>query len=168
MAKPPKEALTRIEIDHLQTLKARWDEAHAAGMAALKRGDHRAAAEALRVQRDIIEQQRTLLLFRLGRVKSERRAEQPGSVTDLRESIGIRPRRQPPLLGEQVAWTLTKHDQVVRVALRRYPHGTELRCLHQGAVLWTEWFPLGHDPATLRLAIEDTKAAWQAKGFTNA
>ena len=166
MAKPPQEALTRIEIDHLQTLKTRWDEAYAAGMTALKRGDHRAAGEALRLQRDIIEQQRTLLLFRLSRVRSERLAEQPGPADGSAVSMDASPDQKPPV--EQIAWTLKKNGNVVQALLRTEPTGTELRCIYEGAMLWTEWFPSAHDPAMLTLAIEGTLTAWLTKGFIRA
>jgi hypothetical protein len=53
-------------------LKARFDTAHAVGLAALKRGDHRAAGEAIRLQRQILDEQRSLLLFKLNRVGSKR------------------------------------------------------------------------------------------------
>jgi hypothetical protein len=168
MANFPGEPLARVEDDHLQTLKARWDEAHAAGMAAMKRGDHRAAGEALRQQRDIIEQQRTLLQFRLSRVKSGgpvHRDSPDGSAVSTDVSPGT---YSPDEHAEHVAWTLKKRDEVVQAVLRTNPDGTELRCVHQGNVLWTESFPLGHDPATLTLAIKGTLTSWLTKGFVRA
>ena len=135
-------------------------------MAALKRGDHRAAGEALRLQRDIIEQQRTLLLFRLSRVKSDNAVERPDAVAPA-EGDG-EPSPDPPSSVDQVAWTLKKNNHVVQAVLRKQPDGTELRCVYEGAVLWTEWFPRGHDPATLTQAVSGTLTAWRTKGFVKA
>ena len=70
MAIRPNQSLTQIESAQLSSLKQRFDAAHAVGMAALKRGDHRAAGEAIRLQREILDEQRNLLLFKLHRVGS--------------------------------------------------------------------------------------------------
>jgi hypothetical protein len=166
MAKPPSEPLTRIEIDQLRTLKTRWDESHVAGIAALKRGDHRAADEALRLQRDIIEQQQTLLQFRLRRVNAGGPVQRLDPLDEPAVASDSSP--GPQLPAEHVAWTLKKGNQIVQAVLKKNPNGTELRCVHQGAVLWTEWFPRGHDPATLALAIKGTRTAWLTKGFIRA
>jgi hypothetical protein len=72
MAKPPRQRLTQVEDEELRALKARFDAAHAAGVAALTRGDHVAAGKAIRQQREILDAQRNLLVFKLQRVKSIR------------------------------------------------------------------------------------------------
>ena len=72
MARRPNQSLTQIENEQLRSLKARFDAANSIGMAALKRGDHRAAGEAIRLQREILDEQRNLLLFKLHRVESKR------------------------------------------------------------------------------------------------
>ena len=73
MAKPPAQKLAHVENAQLQALKSRFDAAHAQGVAALKRGDFAAAGEAIRRQRDILEEQRNLVIFRLHRSKPQRR-----------------------------------------------------------------------------------------------
>ena len=65
MAKPPRATLTQIERGQLQFLMARFDTLQPEGVSALKRGDFRAAERALRVQRDILDQQRALILVRI-------------------------------------------------------------------------------------------------------
>jgi hypothetical protein len=72
IAKPPKQRLTHVEDEQLRALKARFDAAHAAGVAALARGDHVAAGKAIRLQREILDDQRNLLVFKLQRVKAGR------------------------------------------------------------------------------------------------
>jgi len=50
--------------------------------------------------------------------------------------------------------------------IRSYPHGTGLRCIHQGELVWTELLKRGHDtPVAVQRAVDDTRAAWLAKGW---
>ena len=147
MAKPPNDALTRIEIDHLQTLKARWDEAHAAGVAALKRRDHRAAGEALRLQRDIIEQQRTLLLFRLSKVKAGRSAKQ----------------FEPP------DGSAAPSPELARSELARAEYPTELATWSADGALITELTvgrPAGVTPGVNLIAAEAQRAAYRTFAYS--
>ncbi len=70
MAKPPRRTLVNIEHDGFRELKARFDEAHAEGMAALQRQDFQALESAIRRERDILNEQHLLILFRLHRQSS--------------------------------------------------------------------------------------------------
>jgi hypothetical protein len=65
-----------------------------------------------------------------------------------------------------VAWTLTKSARLVSLVLRQHPVGTELRCIYQGDVLWTEL--LKHGPGhqdAVQTAVADARVAWEAKGW---
>ena len=70
MAKPPGQTLINSEHDGFRELKARFDEAHAEGMAALQRKDFQALETAIRRERDILNEQHLLILFRLHRQSS--------------------------------------------------------------------------------------------------
>jgi hypothetical protein len=83
-----------------------------------------------------------------------------------RMSIAFRQPEPPAAPVERVAWTLVKSDRRVQLMLRWHPHGIELRCIYQGDVVWTELLRRGHDtPDAVRLAVDDTRAAWLAKGW---
>ena len=70
----------------------------------------------------------------------------------------------PPV--ERVVCTLAKSDRRVQLVLRQYRIGTELRCIYQGTVLWTEWKKCGADHSSaVQRAVDDTRAAWEAKGW---
>ena len=60
-----EQTLTPVEKGQIQFLMAQ-----AKGRSALKRGDFRAAEKALRMQRDILEQQRELILLRIIEARS--------------------------------------------------------------------------------------------------
>jgi hypothetical protein len=83
-------------------------------------------------------------------------------------SISLTPAPQPRPPVERIAWTLIKDRRMVQAVLRVHAHGTELRCVYQSELLWSELFRHGHDPATLNAAIEGTLKAWQAKGWSRA
>lgn len=69
MPRAPKRTPSLAEHDGFRELKTRFDVAHAEGMTALERKDFQTLEAALRVERQIIEEQHRLLLFRLHRLK---------------------------------------------------------------------------------------------------
>jgi hypothetical protein len=72
----------------------------------------------------------------------------------------------PPLPVERVACTLSKADRRVQLVLRPDPLGTELRCIHEGKLLWPELIRFGPDRASaVQRAVTDTRALWEAKGW---
>ena len=86
MAKQPGQTMTEVEMEQLRTLKARLDDAHAVAVAALERGDHEIAASAIRLQREILDEQHKLVLFRLSRGRSMQAVSEqsPHAATDRR------------------------------------------------------------------------------------
>ena len=71
-----------------------------------------------------------------------------------------------PLHSDRVACTMGKADRRVQLVMRHHRRGTELRCFHEGAVLWTELIPFGADHSSdVQRAVDDTRAAWEAKGW---
>jgi hypothetical protein len=71
-----------------------------------------------------------------------------------------------PLYSDRLACTLGKSDRRVDVVLRQRRRGTELRCLHEGTLLWTEMISIGPDHSSaVQRAVDDTRAAWEAKGW---
>jgi len=83
-----------------------------------------------------------------------------------RMSIAFRQPEPPAAPIERVASSLAKSDRRVQLMIRSYPHGTGLRCIHQGELVWTELLKRGHDtPDAVQRAVDDTRAAWLAKGW---
>ena len=75
-------------------------------------------------------------------------------------------RRPPALPVEHVAWRLQRGNHSVEARLRQNPVGIELVCLYDGAPLWSELFIKHRQPAIdLDRALDDTRNAWEAKGW---
>jgi hypothetical protein len=73
---------------------------------------------------------------------------------------------QPPPPLDRLACTLGKADRRVQLVLRQDPLGTELRCIHERKLLWTELIRFGPDHSSdVQRAVADTRAAWEAKGW---
>ena len=69
-----------------------------------------------------------------------------------------------PVPVEWVACVLGKSGQRVELVLREHRLGTELRCIYQGDVLWTELIKFSPDHRrAVQRAVDDTRAAWETK-----
>ena len=75
------------------------------------------------------------------------------------------PRRSPAAPVEHVAWTLQRDTHCVEARLRPHPLGIELWCFYDGAPIWSELFKHRQPTIDLDRAIDDTRSAWEAKGW---
>ena len=91
------------------------------------------------------------------------RSRPPGDVHLLRPPAFP---RAPPV--EHVAWRLRKGTHCVEARLRHHPLGIELWCLYDGAPLWSEIFRHRQPAVDLDRAIDDTRCAWEQKGWRRA
>ena len=80
-------------------------------------------------------------------------------------SISFDPPRSPAPPGEHVAWRLRKGSHCVEARLRQHPLGIELWCLYDNAPLWSEVFKHRQPAVDLDRAIDDTRCAWEQKGW---
>ena len=73
VARRPESDAAEADRQAIRALKARFDDAHAQGMDALYRRDLGALELAIRRERELIDEQRRLILQRLHRVSTWRR-----------------------------------------------------------------------------------------------